>query len=194
MHYPKLNIISPLYATCTLSFKYTFSLSSIVCAASEASVLLKDLIISDDEDDKTKNGNNEEEEVDDTLITLSKKSDDESYDASFSRAEDEKHTQNEEAYIETQESSSELNDPSSDSYSESDDAKGLNLRQEKLVLEMWKTQKEYVKEEIYEAVNDFVTKVLWHIRRDVILADYMKILDFPTMEGSNLETLIIFRH
>ena len=49
--------------------------------------------------------------------------------------------------------------------------------------QMWKMQRDYVKGKRDEVVNDFLTKVLWHIRRDVIVADYMHNLDFPHHGG-----------
>ena len=145
LHYPKLKIRSPSYDTCSLCFKYTCSLSSIQREANNASVVLNDIVYTNVEDD---NGNNEGEEVDDILINFSKQSENES--SSCSSTKDREDEKDEEASIEIQESSSESDDHSSDS--ESDDGKHLNLKHEKLVLEMsehckmWKMQREYVKE------------------------------------------------
>ena len=182
LHCPTLKIRSPSYDTCSLCFKYTCSLSSIQREANNTSVVLNDILYTNVEDD---NGNNEGEEVDDILINFSKQSENES--SSCSSTKDREDEKDEEASIEIQESSSESYDHSSDT--ESDDGKHLNLKHEKLVLEMseqcktWKTQREYVKEKKDGAVNDFVNKVLWPIRRDVIVADYMQHLDLPHHGG-----------
>ena len=182
MHYPKLKIISRSYGTCTLYFKYTCSLSSLVFAANEPSWVLNDIVISDDEDD---NRNNEGEESDDTLIIFCKQWEDAS--SFFSSPEDKEDKKDEDASIAVQESSSESDDPSSDSDSdfESKNAKGLHLKHEELVLEMsenrqmWKIQREYVREKRSESVNNFVTKILGPIRCDGIVANYMQNFDFP---------------
>ena len=93
----------PSYDTCTLCFKYSCSLSSLLRTANKAGIQLDDVVLGDmNLDDKRQFAdNNGEEEVDDTLINFSKKSEDESDSSS---AED----KDEEGSVEIQESSSEL--------------------------------------------------------------------------------------
>ena len=81
---------------------------------------------------------------------------------------------------ESDESSSESN-----SDSESDDNMCLNMKHEELIrqmhehCQMWKTQREYVQEKRDEGKNDFLYKVLWPLRHDILVADYMQNLDMP---------------
>ena len=70
INYPKLKIRSPSYDTCSLCFKFSCLLSTILRAANECNIVLKDIAYHNFGDDAI--GINEGEEVDDQLINLSK--------------------------------------------------------------------------------------------------------------------------
>ena len=180
INYPKLKIRSPSYDTCSLCFKFSCNLSSILRAANECNIVLKDVVYQNFGDDEI--GINEGEEVDDELINVSKEFED---DSSCSSTEENNNKTDGVEEFEIQQSEPESDDPTSDS----EDVNELNIQHETLVLEMgkhcnmWKTQREYVQKKRDEGKNDFLWKVLWPLRRDIFVCDYMQNLDLPHYGG-----------
>ena len=195
-HYPKLKIRKPSYDTCVLCFKYRNNLSSISRSAKESNVTLDDIIfreVQDGNSDDEENNSEGEDGLDECLIEISKNfSANEEEESSISSAGEESRDNSFEEQSDDSDSGSDSDSDSDsgfDSDSDSDEGYALNIKHEKLVKEMhehctmWKIQRDYVKSRRDAAKNDFVNKVLWPLREDILVADYMQNLDMPHFGG-----------
>ena len=170
-----------------LCFKYTCSLSSISRAANVAKITLEDIVFSDEEIVQPINGDDNvdgEDGVDNALLELARS-------VVPEEEEEEEDATSAEEEFEIQTDESESSDSSSESEIESDDEEvaNLNLRYEELLFKMrdhskqWQTQREYVKMRRDQGKEDFFNKVLWPLRRDILVADYAQNLDLPHFGG-----------